>query len=124
MKKKTFLFLISLFVVGGALSQNLPTGMVRLLPDGVKANIENTRKAAQRKNLVVVGEKSKGYKAFFAADDGIHGEELWVTDGTEAGTKMVKDINPGVNTSDVNWLTRFNDKVVFAADNGEHGMEL
>ena len=29
----------------------------------------------------------------FAADDGIHGSELWVTDGTTRGTKLVRDIN-------------------------------
>ncbi|NIP52547.1 MAG: hypothetical protein GWN61_15505, partial [candidate division Zixibacteria bacterium] len=32
---------------------------------------------------------------FFAASDGIHGYELWKSDGTAAGTVMVKDINPG-----------------------------
>ena len=31
----------------------------------------------------------------FAADDGLHGTELWSTDGTAGGTVLVKDLNPG-----------------------------
>ena len=30
-----------------------------------------------------------------AADDGVNGYELWRSDGTEKGTTLVKDINPG-----------------------------
>ncbi len=34
-------------------------------------------------------------KAYFTADDGTRGIELWSTDGTAANTTLVKDINPG-----------------------------
>ncbi len=36
-----------------------------------------------------------GDTLYFYADDGISGRELWKSDGTEAGTVLVKDINPG-----------------------------
>ena len=40
-----------------------------------------------------------GQTLFFAADNG-HGDELYVSDGTAAGTKMVRDIKPGLGGSD------------------------
>ena len=32
----------------------------------------------------------------FSYDDGVHGQEPWVTDGTAAGTFLLQDIAPGV----------------------------
>lgn len=41
-------------------------------------------------------------KAFFVANDGTTGDELWVTDGTPAGTAFVKDIYDGSQGSQIN----------------------
>ncbi len=36
-----------------------------------------------------------GGKAYFTANDGVHGEEIWVTDGTTGNTNLLKDIETG-----------------------------
>ena len=46
-------------------------------------------------------------KLYFRADDGVNGTELWVTDGTENGTELVKDIYPGGNSSNPRDLQSF-----------------
>ncbi len=103
----------------------LPEGMEILTPEGVTMTTGDTRTFDMAKNIVVAGSKEKGYKTYFTAQDAACGEELWVTDGTAAGTKMVKDIYPGPVSSNVSYITRFNDKVVFAATaNEEDGSEL
>jgi ELWxxDGT repeat protein len=43
------------------------------------------------------------------------GDELWVTDGTGAGTRLVKDINPGSAGSNPNSLTEFDGRLYFSA---------
>jgi large repetitive protein len=62
--------------------------------------------------------------AFFIADDGVHGNELWRSDGTEEGTSMVKDINPGINGSFIAEIIVSNGTLFFPAGDAEHGMEL
>jgi len=42
---------------------------------------------------------------FFVLFDGIHGEELWRSDGTNSGTTLVKDVNPGDPRRRGMWLT-------------------
>ncbi len=68
-----------------------------------------------------------GYVYFFA-NDGIHGIELWKSNATEAGTVMVKDINPGSNNSnngnDGAILYTLGNAVYFIANDGTHGSEL
>jgi ELWxxDGT repeat protein len=35
-----------------------------------------------------------GDRLYFVADDGVHGEELWISDGTTEATRLVRDIHP------------------------------
>ena len=62
-------------------------------------------------------------KAFFRATDGVNGQELWVSDGTAAGTQMVKDIYTGAASSSPNYLACVNDKIVFQASSAAGGQE-
>lgn len=62
--------------------------------------------------------------AYFAADDGLNGIELWKTDGTEAGTILVKDINPGITASSPINLTVINNTLYFSATTAANGQEL
>jgi ELWxxDGT repeat protein len=61
---------------------------------------------------------------FFLADDGSNGEELWRSDGTAAGTFMVKDICNGSNGSYSFGLTVVGNMLYFISDDGFNGKEL
>jgi len=60
----------------------------------------------------------------FYADDGVHGSEVWVTDGTAAGTRLVSDIVPGPLGSNPSGLAAAGGRLYLAADDGIHGREL
>ena len=60
----------------------------------------------------------------FAAFDGTHAAELWTTDGTTAGTVMIKDIYPGFAHSSPTEFTRLNGMQIFSANDGSNGIEL
>lgn len=62
-----------------------------------------------------------GNKLIFVASDDQRGEEIWVSDGTESGTQILKDINPGPGSSQVGQMTIGNGVVYFIAHDGAAG---
>lgn len=59
----------------------------------------------------------------FLADDGVHGLELFRSDGTAEGTALIKDINPAGDSVPLG-MTEYKGRVYFSADDGVHGIEL
>ncbi|MCX7568023.1 cadherin domain-containing protein [Sulfitobacter sp. F26169L] len=68
----------------------------------------------------IINFKGKGY---FIADDNSNGQELWVTDGTAAGTRMFMDIDPVGGSAPRNLMVA-DDLMYFSADDGTTGREL
>lgn len=69
-----------------------------------------------------------GSDAVFWHDDGLHGMELWKTDGSAEGTAMITEIRPGTNSARIagaysEWVVA-GQTVFFAASDGTHGVEL
>lgn len=99
------------------INPGLGNGLPIILPDYLSLMNDNTD----------VHTKLFNGKIFFIANDGTHGMELWITDGTTANTKMVKDLYPGVDTSfsltAPSWFYTSNN-LYFAANNGTTGVEL
>jgi ELWxxDGT repeat protein len=69
-------------------------------------------------------------KLYFTGLDATHGRELWVSDGTVAGTHIVADIDTAEPNANGNGdsspfdLTVFNGALYFSASDGFHGTEL
>jgi ELWxxDGT repeat protein len=64
-----------------------------------------------------------GSTLYFVADDGVHGPELWKSDGTAGGTVLVRDINPGSTGSSPESLTVVDGTLFFSAV-GRKGRQL
>ncbi|MCS7168888.1 MAG: hypothetical protein NZ914_14815 [Gemmatales bacterium] len=61
---------------------------------------------------------------YFSANDGLHGKELWKTNGTSTGTLLVADIVAGPKGSYPAWLTNVHGTIFFSANAPAHGREL
>lgn len=87
------------------------------------ADIRTGSGSSNPMHLRVVGDK-----LYFAADDGIHGIELWqydpVANNGEGSASLAADIHSGSGSSSINYLTEFDGQLYFRADDGISGHEL
>lgn len=62
-------------------------------------------------------------RLYFGAEDGVHGGELWQSDGSTEGTILFKDIHAGAGSSVPSQFIQWGDYFYFTANDGLHGME-
>ena len=103
MKAKTIFFIVILnltggFVIGQQLAKDIYSGSTSSLSTYLSPFCT-----------------SNGVFFFDAIGSNNVGSELWKSDGTEAGTVLVKDIASGTNPSYINYLTNVNGTVFFRA---------
>ena len=65
-----------------------------------------------------------GGTLYFVGTNRKHGRELWRSDGTREGTKLVRDIRPGDVNSKPNNLTALGRTLLFTANARHQGREL
>lgn len=105
-----------------------PGGRVRLLwikTDGLTHQVLADIANAPRQTVEIARVPTAASDLVFAAiDDGATGKELWTSDGTAAGTRLVQDLVPGPSGSNPTDLSAFRGSCYMAADAPGNGREL
>lgn len=99
---------------------DITTNEIRLLKD-INPLFYNSSITINYSNIVTVKNNRRLY---FFADDATHGKELWETDGTEAGTRLVQDLNPGGGWTMPIFASGDSNQCYFTAWNGKNKSAL
>lgn len=105
-----------------------PLAAVVLPPGAANAQepatlVQDIRPGSVGSRIVADSATLRGVE-YFAADDGLVGNELWRSDGTAAGTSLFLDVRPGSNGSAISSFTVVDDRLFFVAGDGADGLEL
>jgi ELWxxDGT repeat protein len=85
-------------------------------PEGTRQiNLDGRSVNPNRRSVAVVNNIMYFSAAADLADPDYNGAELWRTDGTAAGTYLVKDIYTGVSSSNPSYLTEMSGTLYFSA---------
>src|SRR5262249_56194295 len=70
------------------------------------------------------GRAAGGGKVCVGGSDGVHGQQLWSSDGTASGTAMLTAVNAAGGGLSPTGLTAVGTALYFAGDDGSHGQQL
>jgi len=101
-------------------------------PNGTEALRSVSFEAARGEVVGVIGRSGAepyslhrvGDQVVFSCQNETYGEELWTTDGTTAGTRLLKDLRPGPADSEPYQMTTFRGHAYFVATTDEGGEQL
>ncbi|WP_421658339.1 Ig-like domain-containing protein [Leptothermofonsia sp. ETS-13] len=105
----------------GAIAVNVTSGAFLVKDINQNQNeAETGTESSAPINLAAVGNV-----VYFAANDGFNGVEVWQSDGTDAGTVLVANINTALGAgSNPSNFTAVGNNLFFSANNGSSGVEL
>lgn len=109
MRARSFTLFISTFILAAIATAQVPVLLKDINPNG----------ASNPGGFTCISGV-----VYFSANDGVHGTELWKTDGTEAGTVMVKDIEPGSGSSFPTTFMDVDGAIYFTTNDVANGVRL
>lgn len=99
--------LIHLFLIGCA-AATAGTGLAESVDTIVDSSSNNFSYYSVQNRGVVLNDQF-----YFTAHDSAHGRELWVSDGTASGTRVLVDLLSGPDSSEISGPVVHNDRVFF-----------
>ena len=96
---------------------DLATGQTSRFNPGVK--VPSRELETPQLNLTAIGNQ-----LIFTANDGVHGDEVWISNGTDEGTMLLADVFPGAGGSAANSYAVHDGLLYFSATDDLHGEEV